>query len=62
MPKPITPYEIPQLLSYGDGLYCIETKWFVSGFVIKNHVITEYAPILRKSMSLWLKRAKRIRA
>lgn len=37
-----------------DGLYRVETKYFVAGFVIKNGKVVQCAPILRKKIKYWI--------
>lgn len=41
-----------------DGLYRVETSYFVAGFVIKNGLVLYSAPILRKKMQYWKTVAK----
>lgn len=41
-----------------DGLYRIEERNFVAGFVVEGGRVVRCAPILRKSIKHWLPRAK----
>ena len=43
-----------------DGLYRVETSYFVAGFVIENGKPTVIAPILRKKFSYWKQKAELI--
>lgn len=43
-----------------DGLYRVETKYFVAGFVVKGGSIIQCAPILRKNITYWKTIAKLI--
>ena len=43
-----------------DGLYRVETKHFVAGFVVQKGKITQCAPILRKKLEYWKTVAKRV--
>lgn len=43
-----------------DGLYRVETSYFVAGFVVENGMITQCAPILWKKISYWVTIAKRM--
>jgi hypothetical protein len=43
-----------------DGLYRVETERFTAGFVVEDGKVTRAAPILRKRLTYWFTRAKRI--
>jgi len=43
-----------------DGVYRVETKHFVAGFVIKDGKVVQCAPILRKKLEYWKTVAKRV--
>jgi len=36
-----------------DGLYQVTTHYLCAGFIIKDGIITECAPILRKKIEYW---------
>ena len=36
-----------------DGLYRVVTSYFTAGFVVKDGVVTRYAPILKKKIEYW---------
>ncbi len=36
-----------------DGLYRVETSYFVAGFVVKNGVVVRVAPILNRLLKQW---------
>jgi hypothetical protein len=44
----------------GDGLYRVETKYFVAGFVVENGYVVLCAPILKRHLSYWITKAERI--
>lgn len=41
-----------------DGLYRVETKYFVAGFVLRDGEVTHCAPILYKKFNIWLEIAE----
>jgi hypothetical protein len=41
-----------------NGLYRVTTSYLCAGFVIKNGVVTECAPILRRKINGWKTVAK----
>lgn len=41
-----------------DGLYVVQTSYLVACFVVKDGVVTECAPILRKKLAYWQTIAK----
>lgn len=41
-----------------DGVYQVETHYFVAGFVISGGRVTRCAPILRKNLPYWKTKAK----
>ncbi len=41
-----------------DGLYQVTTSYLCAGFIVKNGMVVECAPILRKKMSYWKTIAK----
>jgi len=43
-----------------DGLYRVETSYFVAGFEVEKGVVTNIAPILRKKFYHWQRKAKLI--
>ncbi len=43
-----------------DGLYQVTTSWMCAGFIVKDGKIIECAPILRRKLSFWVTKAKRI--
>jgi hypothetical protein len=43
-----------------DGLYRVDHKGLCAGFVVEDGIITKIAPVLRKNIRFWLKKAKRI--
>jgi hypothetical protein len=43
-----------------DGLYQVDRYGISAGFVIKNGVVTQCAPILRKKLAYWMTIAIRI--
>jgi hypothetical protein len=43
-----------------DGLYQVTTPYLCAGFVVENKVIVRCAPILRKKIDYWIRKAERI--
>ena len=41
-----------------DGLYMVETKYLMAGFVMRGGKITECAPILRKKIDYFMRIAR----
>jgi len=37
-----------------DGLYRVETSYFVAGFVVKDGKVVQMAPILRRFIKQWI--------
>lgn len=46
--------------SLSDGTYRVMTKYLVAGFVVKNGMVTQIAPILRNKFQYWEKVAEKI--
>jgi hypothetical protein len=47
-------------MKLSDGLYRVETKTFVAGFVIEHGRVTRCALILRRQLQFWIKNASRV--
>jgi hypothetical protein len=45
-----------------DGLYRVTMAWFCAGFVVRDGLVRECAPILRQRLAHWLTVAERIGA
>ncbi len=43
-----------------DGLYRVQTSYFVAGFIIENNKPSLIAPILRKRFNYWKDKAELI--
>lgn len=43
-----------------NGLYQVTTKYLCAGFVVREGVVVDCAPILRKKLAYWVTVAKRI--
>jgi hypothetical protein len=43
-----------------DGLYRVETPYLTAGFVVEGGYVTRCAPILRKNIHYWMRRAERV--
>lgn len=43
-----------------NGLYRVDTKYFVAGFEVRDGEIINCAPILKRNIQKWLKIAKRV--
>jgi MFS-type transporter involved in bile tolerance (Atg22 family) len=41
-----------------DGLYQVTTSYLCAGFAVKNGIIMQIAPILRKKIDYWKTKAK----
>jgi len=41
-----------------DGLYRVETSYFVAGFILKDNKVIKSAPILRRRINHWITKAK----
>lgn len=42
-----------------DGLYQVKTRYLCAGFVVKDKVVVDAAPILWNRMGYWITIAKR---
>lgn len=48
------------MLDNVDGVYRVTTNYLCAGFIVKNNLIVECAPILRKKIKYWKTVAKKI--
>jgi hypothetical protein len=45
-------------LGLADGVYQVREKQFVAGFTVKDGKIDQCAPILKRKLGYWIRRAK----